>query len=121
MSSQKERREPPPIPEPVGRLIDAHTHLDACGAVDAAVKVVKDQAVLPGHLPELVAQIEPAVERAAKMSSGSLLANACEENVRGQVAALKKASPIVAESYAAGKIDIVGAIYDLPSGRVKPV
>ena len=35
MSSQKERREPPPIPEPVGRLIDAHTHLDACGAVDA--------------------------------------------------------------------------------------
>jgi len=35
VSSQKERREPPPIPEPVGRLIDAHTHLDACGAVDA--------------------------------------------------------------------------------------
>ena len=99
-------------------MVLGHT---ACGAVDAAVKVVKDQAVLPGHLPELVAQIEPAVERAAKMSSGSLLANACEENVRGQVAALKKASPIVAESYAAGKIDIVGAIYDLPSGRVKPV
>ncbi|MEC9322266.1 MAG: TatD family hydrolase [Actinomycetota bacterium] len=45
MSSQKERREPPPIPEPVGRLIDAHTHLDACGAVDAAdVGVILDRA-----------------------------------------------------------------------------
>ena len=45
MSSQKERREPPPIPEPVGRLIDAHTHLDACGAVDAAdVRVILDRA-----------------------------------------------------------------------------
>ena len=45
MSSQKERREPPPIPEPVGRLIDAHTHLDACGAVDADdVRVILDRA-----------------------------------------------------------------------------
>ena len=26
-----------------------------CGAVDAAIKVMKDKAVLPGHLPELVA------------------------------------------------------------------
>ena len=37
MSSQTERprgrREAPPVPEPVGALIDAHTHLDACGAV----------------------------------------------------------------------------------------
>jgi len=45
VSSQKERREPPPIPEPVGRLIDAHTHLDACGAVDADdVRVILDRA-----------------------------------------------------------------------------
>ena len=45
MSSQNERREPPPIPEPVGRLIDAHTHLDACGAVDADdVRVILDRA-----------------------------------------------------------------------------
>ncbi len=99
-------------------MVLGHT---ACGAVDAAVKVVQDQAALPGHLPELIAQIEPAVERAAKLPSGGLLANACAENVRGQVAALKEASPIIAERYAAGKIDIVGAIYDLPTGQVKSV
>lgn len=33
--SPSQKREPPPIPEPVGPLIDAHTHLDACGARDA--------------------------------------------------------------------------------------
>lgn len=30
------KRQPPPPPEPLSPLIDAHTHLDACGAVDAA-------------------------------------------------------------------------------------
>jgi carbonic anhydrase len=32
-----------------------------CGAVDAAIKVVKEGAELPGHLPELVDSIKPAV------------------------------------------------------------
>ncbi len=29
------KRPPPPVPPPLGPLIDAHTHLDACGATDA--------------------------------------------------------------------------------------
>ncbi|WP_024794552.1 TatD family hydrolase [Tomitella biformata] len=38
-------RPAPPIPEPVGELIDAHTHLDACGAHDqASVKEILDRA-----------------------------------------------------------------------------
>lgn len=38
-------RPAPPIPEPVGELIDAHTHLDSCGAVDqASVKEILDRA-----------------------------------------------------------------------------
>ena len=35
-----------------------------CGAVDATIKVVKDGAELPGHLPDLVNSIRPAVEAA---------------------------------------------------------
>jgi TatD DNase family protein len=39
------KREPPPAPEPLAPLIDAHTHLDACGAVDAAdVRAILDRA-----------------------------------------------------------------------------
>ncbi len=35
MSLREKRREPPPPPLPLTPLIDAHTHLDACGARDA--------------------------------------------------------------------------------------
>ena len=41
-----------------------------CGAVDAAIKVLKTKAVLPGHLPELVTAIKPAVIVAEKTQSG---------------------------------------------------
>lgn len=39
------KREPPPTPEPLGPLVDAHTHLDACGASDADdVHLILDRA-----------------------------------------------------------------------------
>lgn len=38
-------RPAPPLPEPLSALVDAHTHLDACGAVDAAsVAAILDRA-----------------------------------------------------------------------------
>ena len=37
-----------------------------CGAIDAAIKVVQTKAVLPGHLPELIAGLKPAVIVAEK-------------------------------------------------------
>ncbi|WP_083410501.1 TatD family hydrolase [Mycolicibacterium rutilum] len=43
------RREPPPAPEPLAPLIDAHTHLDACGATDAAsIGAIVDRAAAVG-------------------------------------------------------------------------
>ncbi len=43
------KRPPPPPPEPLGPLVDAHTHLDACGAVDAAdVAAILDRAEAVG-------------------------------------------------------------------------
>jgi TatD DNase family protein len=44
-----EKRPPPPAPEPLTPLIDAHTHLDACGATDAAsVTAIVDRAAAVG-------------------------------------------------------------------------
>ncbi|MBX7450805.1 TatD family hydrolase [Mycolicibacterium sp. 3033] len=44
-SSSRQRREPPPLPEPLTPLVDAHTHLDACGARTAEdVQVILDRA-----------------------------------------------------------------------------
>ncbi|KRE30909.1 DNAase [Mycobacterium sp. Soil538] len=48
-SSSRQRREPPPVPEPLTPLIDAHTHLDACGARTADdVTAVLDRAASAG-------------------------------------------------------------------------
>lgn len=43
------KREAPPVPESLGPLIDAHTHLDACGARDAdGVREILDRAAGAG-------------------------------------------------------------------------
>src|SRR6202162_2831344 len=47
----------------------------ACGAVDAAIKSIKDSTTLPGHLPSLVTALTPAV-KAALHQSGDDLADA---------------------------------------------
>jgi carbonic anhydrase len=99
-------------------LVLGHTK---CGAVDAAIKVLKSKAALPGHLPGLVGAIKPAVIAAEKMRSGDLLDNAIVENVRKQVARLKATPPIVQKFYADKKIDIAGGVYDLPSGKISLV
>ncbi|WP_235457172.1 TatD family hydrolase [Williamsia sp. Leaf354] len=47
--SRSKRREAPPDPEPLGPLIDAHTHLAACGGRDAAtVAAILDRAEAVG-------------------------------------------------------------------------
>jgi len=96
-------------------MVLGHT---GCGAVDAAIKVLKAKVVLPGHLPELIAAIKPAVILAAKTQTGSLHDNAITENVRRQVARLKTSRPVVQKLYVAKKIDIVGGVYDLATGKI---
>jgi carbonic anhydrase len=96
-------------------MVLGHT---GCGAVDAAIKVLKTKAVLPGHLPELITAIKPAVIVAEKTQSGNLLDNAVSENVRRQVARLKNSPPVVQKLYVGKKIDIVGGVYDLATGKI---
>jgi carbonic anhydrase len=90
---------------------------DKCGAVDAAIKTVKDGASLPGHLPQLVENIRPAVEAAMK-GSGDLLENAIRENVLFNVEKLKTATPIISRYVDEKKVQVVGGIYKLGDGRV---
>jgi carbonic anhydrase len=90
---------------------------DACGAVDATIKSVKDGTTLPGHLPALVAAIRPAVE-AARADSGDMLANAIRRNVILNVEKLKQAAPILSAAADAKNIRVVGGVYALTTGRV---
>jgi carbonic anhydrase len=89
-----------------------------CGAVDAAIKVLKDGVKLPGHLPGLVNAIKPAVEAAKARGGTDLLADAVTENVRRNVELLVTRDPVIAALVKAGKVKVVGGVYELSTGRV---
>jgi carbonic anhydrase len=90
---------------------------DACGAVDATIKSLKDNKTLPGHLPSLVEALTPAV-KAVSQQGGDTLANAIRQNVLDTVAKLRSAPPILNDAVAKDKLKVVGGIYRLKDGRV---
>ena len=93
---------------------------DACGAVDATIKSLKDNTTLPGHLPSLVTSLAPAV-KAVSGRPGDLLDNAIRQNVIDNVAKLKSATPILNSAVEQGKLKVVGGIYRLKDGRVEMI
>jgi carbonic anhydrase len=93
---------------------------DACGAVDATIKSLKDNTTLPGHLPSLVSALAPAV-KAVSQQPGNPLDNAIRQNVMDTVAKLKSASPILSAAVEQKKLKVVGGIYRLKDGRVDMV
>ncbi len=93
---------------------------DACGAVDATIKSLKDNTTLPGHMPSLVAGIAPSVE-AVLPQGGETLGKAIRQNVIDNVAKLSSATPILSAAVEQRKIRVVGGIYRLRDGRVDMV
>lgn len=87
-----------------------------CGAVTAAVDVVVKDVKLPGHLPQVVGPIKPAVEAARKSGTENLVARAIDENVAHTVNALKKSGPVLGHLIEKGSLKIVGGRYDLDTG-----
>jgi len=90
-----------------------------CGAVGTAFDAVRGRKELPGHLPELVKAIEPAVIAAHAKHPSDFLAATIEENVRINVKRLIEAGPILTEALAAKKLAVSGGVHDLAGGTVK--
>jgi len=93
---------------------------DACGAVSATIKSLKDGTTLPGHLPSLVTALAPAV-KAVSQQAGDTLSNAIRQNVLDNVARLSSATPILSAAVEQGKLKVAGGIYRLKNGRVEMV
>jgi carbonic anhydrase len=93
---------------------------DACGAVNATIKSLKDGTTLPGHLPSLVEAIAPAV-KAISQQGGDTLANAIKQNVVDNVVKLSSATPILSAAVEQGKLKVAGGVYRLKDGRVEMV
>jgi carbonic anhydrase len=89
-----------------------------CGAVEAAVKIVTEDARYPGAIGDLVTPIVPAVLRAQK-KGGDLLAAAVRENVVRVVEQIKGSDALLKEPIRAGKVKAVGGVYDLATGSVQ--
>jgi carbonic anhydrase len=102
------------------RLIMVLGHSD-CGAVNSTIKAMSDGTTLPGHLPGLVNAIRPAVEAAQANKPADLLREATAENVRRAVAYLLTAKPLLSDLVSAGKLKVVGAVYNIESGTVTTV
>jgi carbonic anhydrase len=91
-------------------------HTD-CGAVKSAIEHIDQNDSLPGAINGLVNLIKPAVEQ-VRGKPGDKLTNAIAANVNLGVERLKGLGPILAGPVAAGKVKVVGANYDLATGRV---
>jgi carbonic anhydrase len=92
---------------------------EACGAVDAARKVVEEDARFPGAIDDMIHPILPAVLGARDKNGKIDLDRAIHENVSRTVQRLRKESdPILLEPQKKGSVKIVGAYYDLDRGKV---
>ena len=86
-----------------------------CGAVAAAVERPED---VPGHIVTLINEIKPAVAKCSHLP-GNPVNNAVRQNVIDQVESLRDLDPILHKKYVAGEILIVGAVYDVHTGKVE--
>lgn len=89
-----------------------------CGAVKAAIQHLNDKDALPGAINDLVNTIKPAVLE-SKDKPGDALENAIRANVKRSVERLQTLEPVVAPAVHAGKVKVVGGVYDLASGKVQ--
>jgi carbonic anhydrase len=88
-----------------------------CGALTAAVKAVEGHHTPePGEIRHLVDTLVPAVRQAAGQP-GDRLTNAIHTNVQLTLAELRR-SPVVGPLETSGKLKLVGAYYELDTGKV---
>jgi carbonic anhydrase len=97
-------------------VVLGHTRCDA-------VSAVVDDAKLPPNIAALVEPIKPAVAKAREANpeaaAGALLAAAIKANVWQAIEDLLQQSPIIRDKVREGKIQVLGALYDLDTGQVQ--
>jgi carbonic anhydrase len=91
-------------------VVLGHQH---CGAVTAAVQGGEQV----GHIPALVALLQPAVEKSRGLA-GDAIENAVKMNVELVVDQLHSSTPVLSQLVKDGKLKIVGGIYSLDTGQV---
>ena len=99
-------------------MVLGHT---SCGAIGATIGALQKGNTLPGHIAGLVTSMKPGIESVVKAGGTDLEQRAVVANVQANVRRLQTEKPILGDMVAAGKLKVVGAYYDLPTGKVVPV
>ena len=94
---------------------------NSCGAVNATVTALQKGNTLPGHISDLARAMKPGIEPVLKQSGDDLQQRAVIANVRYNAQRLQHAKPILAELVAKNEVRVVGAVYDLATGKVTRV
>lgn len=94
-----------------------------CGAVTAVTHAVQGHGhPLERNIPPLVANIAPAVKKAMakypELEGDAVIPKAIEENVWSGIEELFMESPATRDLVKAGTVKVVGAIYDVGTGKV---
>ncbi len=92
---------------------------ERCGAVQAAVNVVEEDATFPGSIGKMIEPILPAVLRARRDGTHDLLDRSVRCNVHRVVDRLRNTETLLQEPQAQGRLRIIGARYDLDDGSVE--
>ena len=87
-------------------------------SVNATIGALQKGNDLPGHIADLVRAMKPGIEPVLKQPGDDLAQRAVIANVRFNVQRLMDAKPILAEMVAAGKLRVVGGVYDLATGKI---
>lgn len=98
-------------------LVLGHTK---CGAIHAACNAKENEPALSKNLADLMMRIKPAVEKSEQHTKNKMnFIDACTiENVYNSIAEIKKNSPLITQQIANKELQIIGAIFELESGRV---
>jgi carbonic anhydrase len=91
---------------------------ERCGAVQAAVKVVEEDATYPGSIGQMIEPIIPAVLRARRDGEADLVERSVKSNVQRIVERLRTTEQMLQAPQQEGRLRIVGAYYDLDDGNV---
>lgn len=92
---------------------------ERCGAVQAAVNVVENDATFPGSIGQMIEPIIPAVLRARREGTDDLLDRSVRANVARVVERLRYTEQMLMEPQKDGTLKIIGARYDLDDGNVE--
>ncbi len=96
-------------------MVLGHTN---CGAIGATISALQKGNSYPGQIAGLVNAMKPGIEPVLKTPGPDLEQRAMVANVQANVRRLQAEKPILAEMVSAGKLRVVGAYYELATGKV---